>query len=544
VPYMVCELVDGQALNDLRDERPPDLAETLRICAAVADALAFAHGHDIIHRDVKPHNVFLTSGGEVKLADFGLARTTDPNCTQLTADGQLVGTPKYVSPEQVIGEEAVPASDQFALGVMIFELVAGKAPYVRDSVYDTMICRVSEAAPRLASVKMGVPASVDTLVARSLERKPERRFANIAAMRDALLEALAEVKGERPAAAAPARRTTRKTQSKISVAVAAPPPAAGGVPKVVSAAVITLCAAAGMWLAAERGPAPRPSPGAETSPTPSAPARPADEASMPGFRAAAAALEPLARVVEPREGASKLGKLDPAEAKALLEPLVKRCRTAIDRALGMAPRLLDDPARGLDERMEIYAALLPLRIVERIVPLEADRALGESFRVGRPEGGEKALAPAVLMEWKPDVDLMRRDRLEELEIMRQMQDAAELDASNARKPRAEGRAAHRFVLGTKALDGLARADLVVAFEVFRNADLVRVRLNGHQILLTGAGRAAHASGDHRNHLFHRLDARLLIAGENEIVVERQLACDDLDALKLTWLKLVRLEAWR
>src|SRR5262249_32908350 len=131
--FIAMEFLEGESLRDrLQRSSPLPLDEALRIAVAVADGLHFAHQHGVVHRDVKPDNVHLLPDGRVKITDFGIARITfEPT---LTADGQIFGTPSYMSPEQVTGKGIDARSDIFSLGVMLYEMVAGRKPFTGDSV--------------------------------------------------------------------------------------------------------------------------------------------------------------------------------------------------------------------------------------------------------------------------------------------------------------------------------------------------------------------------------------------------------------------------
>jgi eukaryotic-like serine/threonine-protein kinase len=179
--FMVMEYVDGPTLQELIKDGPlpPDVAAV--IGARIASALDHAHFRHIIHRDLKPGNVMLTKSGEVKLMDFGIAKDVD--LVALTQQGMAVGTPAYMSPEQVTGATLDPRTDIFSLGVLLYEALTGTRPFqgrtageifakIRDGKYTPL----HKAAPH-------VPAPVANVVKRALEVKPEHRFPDAAAMR-------------------------------------------------------------------------------------------------------------------------------------------------------------------------------------------------------------------------------------------------------------------------------------------------------------------------------------------------------------------------
>jgi serine/threonine-protein kinase len=196
--FMVLEFVDGPTLHELIKDGPlpPDVAAV--IGARIASALDHAHFRHIIHRDLKPGNVMLTKSGEVKLMDFGIAKDVD--LVALTQQGMAVGTPAYMSPEQVTGAQLDPRTDIFSLGVLLYEALTGARPFqgktageifakIRDGKYTPL----HKAAPH-------VPAPLASVVRRALEVKPGSRFPDAAAMRRELDLFLAhEVKVSHPA---------------------------------------------------------------------------------------------------------------------------------------------------------------------------------------------------------------------------------------------------------------------------------------------------------------------------------------------------------
>jgi serine/threonine protein kinase len=184
--FIVMELVPGQTLRDLLRERgslPPPLA--LAIAGQVADALAYAHSLGLVHRDIKPANVLLRDGGsglvQVKVADFGIAKAAAAT-NDLTAQGALLGTPKYVSPEQVRGEEPDARADLYSLGVVMFEMLAGEPPFSAGADMATALAHVQQPAPSLADIQPGLPAGLSDLVGALLEKDPARRIPSASAL--------------------------------------------------------------------------------------------------------------------------------------------------------------------------------------------------------------------------------------------------------------------------------------------------------------------------------------------------------------------------
>ena len=177
--YAVTELLTGQTLRARLAQGPISLRKQLRIGAAVARGLAAAHARGIIHRDLKPENVFLTEDGQVKVLDFGLVRWSDTGALRtsgeaatLTQAGVIVGTPGYMSPEQARGEALDERSDVFALGCVLFEMVAGRPAFVRETAVESLVALLQEDLPPFPPE---APPELCELVRNCLERNLERR---------------------------------------------------------------------------------------------------------------------------------------------------------------------------------------------------------------------------------------------------------------------------------------------------------------------------------------------------------------------------------
>jgi serine/threonine protein kinase/tetratricopeptide (TPR) repeat protein len=184
VTYAVMELLEGQTLGSRIKKGRIDWREAVEIGAAIADGLAAAHAKGVVHRDVKPENIFLTSDGGLKILDFGLARLVnkpaapeapEPPSLQ-TQPGTLLGTVSYMSPEQVRSQPADARSDLFALGCVLYEMATGRRPFVGDSAADTMAAILHTDPPALSQSGRDRPAELDRLILRCLEKDPSRRF--------------------------------------------------------------------------------------------------------------------------------------------------------------------------------------------------------------------------------------------------------------------------------------------------------------------------------------------------------------------------------
>jgi serine/threonine-protein kinase len=177
--YFVMPFVEGESLRDrLRREAPLPHGEAVRVAREIADALAHAHDAGVVHRDVKPENILL-SYGHALLADFGIARSTDQSPgAPVTRSGTVVGTPDYMSPEQLLGEDSVgPASDVYALGCVLYEMLTGAPPNRGTHLQALLAQRLSGAIPSVRRVRPDISNSIDRVVTRALAARPDDRFA-------------------------------------------------------------------------------------------------------------------------------------------------------------------------------------------------------------------------------------------------------------------------------------------------------------------------------------------------------------------------------
>lgn len=185
--YIVLELVDGRSLDRILEERhrlPPE--EAVPLAFQVADALAFAHARGIVHRDVKPGNILVRKDGTTKLLDFGIAAVQG---SDLTLRDQILGSPAYMAPERIRGRPSGPAADQFSLGVVLYELLAGANPFDDETPEGKMV-RVLEGRPApLAAAVPSAPRPLLDLVARMMARRPEDRLPSM----EDVVEALAGI---------------------------------------------------------------------------------------------------------------------------------------------------------------------------------------------------------------------------------------------------------------------------------------------------------------------------------------------------------------
>jgi uncharacterized membrane protein len=185
--YIVMEFIDGQTLEAMVRSTPrPELAILLDVCRQAAGVLDYAHAHGVIHRDVKPTNLLVQHDGAVKICDFGIAKVMQSTEFTLTQTGMAVGTPEFMSPEQVLGQPLDGRSDQWSLAVVAYELVTGVRPFRADS-YTQVMARIMTLDPEPASQhNPALPKAVDTVFAKALSKKPPDRFPNCREFMEAL----------------------------------------------------------------------------------------------------------------------------------------------------------------------------------------------------------------------------------------------------------------------------------------------------------------------------------------------------------------------
>ncbi len=189
IGYLILEYVPGQTLDQRIAKRPIKLEEALSIALQIAEAVAAAHEHDVIHRDLKPGNIKITPEGKVKVLDFGLAKAVsgeavDQQTTTITQPGCVIGTPAYMSPEQARGKPVDKRSDIWSFGCVLFEMLSGRVPFEGQTVSD-MLANVLQGEPDWQALPQTTPTNIGVLLRRCLEKDPRRRLHDIA---DAAIE--------------------------------------------------------------------------------------------------------------------------------------------------------------------------------------------------------------------------------------------------------------------------------------------------------------------------------------------------------------------
>ncbi len=176
VPFYVMERLDGEPLSQRLRSGPLPLAEVFQVGAAIVDGLAAAHRIGIVHRDVKPPNIFLLSNGATKLLDFGIAKVTDSAAEVITARGVAIGTPRYMSPEQARGETVDARSDLYAVGLVLFEMAAGVGPFDDcPDANEVFLSQLTRVPAQVSSFVGGVPSAFDDIVTALLQKDADMR---------------------------------------------------------------------------------------------------------------------------------------------------------------------------------------------------------------------------------------------------------------------------------------------------------------------------------------------------------------------------------
>ena len=203
-PFIVTELVEGETLRELAARRTLNVRDVLGIATQIASALAAAHERGIVHRDIKPENIMMRPDGVLKVLDFGLAKLSLPasfgdDTRMATGTGIMVGTPEYMSPEQAAGELVDFRSDQFAFGVVLYELLSGRRPFRRDSAVLTAAAVITDMPEPLARVRPDLPPPLWWLIERCLAKRKEDRYGATGELHRELLTIQGRISDVRPA---------------------------------------------------------------------------------------------------------------------------------------------------------------------------------------------------------------------------------------------------------------------------------------------------------------------------------------------------------
>jgi eukaryotic-like serine/threonine-protein kinase len=187
VPFLVTEFVDGQSMRSLIEASaplPPDQA--ISLIRKIADGMDYCHKNEVVHRDLKPENILITTQGQPVIMDFGLALTKGAHRVTYSNLSATMGTPDYMAPEQIEGQRGDQRTDVYALGMIMYELLAGKMPFTGDNNMIVMAQHLNGTAPRLDRINPSIPPQIAAIVATCLARNPKDRYADMASLIDIL----------------------------------------------------------------------------------------------------------------------------------------------------------------------------------------------------------------------------------------------------------------------------------------------------------------------------------------------------------------------
>jgi serine/threonine protein kinase len=256
--YMVMEFVPGRTLDAIvRQSGKLHPAAAANILRQVLEGMAHAHRMGVLHRDIKPANIMVTGEGQVKVTDFGIARVL--GSSRMTREGRIIGTLEYIAPERIRGHEADIRSDLYSCGVVLFEMLSGRLPFVADTDFGLMQAHLEQQPPELSGLGVASPPQMEAVVRKALAKAPEARFQSAEEFRDAVVAAAPapSVTATRQVSApvAPTRLATPLEPTRLATPPGAPAPApsGGGQGKwlAIAAAVVVVlivAAALGFWI--------------------------------------------------------------------------------------------------------------------------------------------------------------------------------------------------------------------------------------------------------------------------------------------------------
>ena len=353
--YIVMEFIEGSTLRDAMEAKNRlETAEALRLLEQAAAGLDYAHARSVVHRDVKPANIMITDDGTVKIADFGVAKVLSEATLALTQAGAAVGTPHYMSPEQVLGKPVDGRSDQFSLAVIGYELLAGRRPFDGDSLTTVMYQIVNEDPLAPQQLDVAIPPAAMEVMLRALAKEPEHRYDTCRRFVEELRQAV------RPAAAPVVPAATPVVPAAAPVVPVAAPVVPVGTPVVPAAAPVGPVAAPVVPASTQAAPvapsAPAPSPSVEVPDTTLAPAQTGNRKTVLRVAAAAVlvALAALLVLTWERRTASKpvvheaVKTQTPAPVPASTPPPV--LKTAAPVAVKKAPAVIANPPAAAAEK--------------------------------------------------------------------------------------------------------------------------------------------------------------------------------------------------
>jgi len=225
--YIIMRCIDGPSLRILLERNKKlSVGDAARIARQVADALAYAHKHDIVHRDIKPDNILLDASGHVLVTDFGIAKAAQaaqaatPGAAQLTSEGMIIGTPQYMSPEQASGDTLDGRSDIYSLGIVVYQMLTGTPPFDGPSSASILAQQLTQTPAPIRRVRPDVSEEMAFVLERMLEKSPAKRFQTATEVSRALVDALPTAARNRIQVPLRRRLTAMFYKSLLSLGVA------------------------------------------------------------------------------------------------------------------------------------------------------------------------------------------------------------------------------------------------------------------------------------------------------------------------------------
>jgi serine/threonine-protein kinase len=206
--YIAMELLTGEPFHEVMRDKEFSEKEITLLGSQAARVLDYAHQHGIVHRDIKPSNIMLSADGQIKITDFGIAHIEDPSAQQQTRAGEVLGTPAYMSPEQVLGQPVDGRSDIYSLGVILYELSTGVRPFRGENLAAIFMAVTQQTPPEPVKVKPKVSAELSGIIMKCLNKAPEERFQTGRELA-AALEGVGQREVMAPVAAQPTRRPVK-----------------------------------------------------------------------------------------------------------------------------------------------------------------------------------------------------------------------------------------------------------------------------------------------------------------------------------------------